>query len=78
MDPKTWRRMPCLVQRFRILNLGLQGVHSHLGDDARAHLTVLPAVERENRTLAPVAQTGVQGARFLGSVKNITSFPKRC
>ena len=25
---------------------------SHLGDDARAHLAVLPAVERENRTLA--------------------------
>jgi transposase InsO family protein len=31
---------------------GLQRVHSHLGDDTRAHLAVLSAVEREDRTLA--------------------------
>ena len=29
-----------------------QGVHSHLGYDARPNLTVLPAIERKNRTLA--------------------------
>ena len=36
-----------------------QGVHSHLGYDARAHLAVLSAVQRKNRTLAPITETGV-------------------
>src|SRR5271167_1401267 len=41
-----------LRQRAAVYRAGLQGVHSYLGDDARAHLAVLSAVERENRTLA--------------------------
>jgi putative transposase len=36
-----------LRQRTAVHRAGLQGVHSHLGDDARAHLAVLSAVERE-------------------------------
>ena len=46
----------------RLHRTGLQGVHSHLGDDARANLAVLSAVEREDRTLAQVAQAGVHPA----------------
>jgi hypothetical protein len=40
----------------------LQGVYSHLGDDACAHVAVLSAVEREDRTLAQIAQAGVHSA----------------
>ncbi|MGB8065159.1 MAG: DDE-type integrase/transposase/recombinase [Candidatus Sulfotelmatobacter sp.] len=41
-----------LRQRAPVHRPRLQGVHSHLGHDAGAHLAVLPAIERENRTLA--------------------------
>jgi transposase InsO family protein len=38
---------------------GLQGVHSHFGYDARPNFTLLPAIERQNRTLAQITQRGV-------------------
>ena len=45
--PRSDLRQWAAVHRAR-----LQGVHSYLGDDPCAHLAVLSAVERENRTLA--------------------------
>jgi hypothetical protein len=38
----------------------IEVVHSDLGNDARPHLAVLPAIEREDRALAQIAQRGVQ------------------
>jgi hypothetical protein len=40
-----------------------QGVHSNLGHDPRPNLAVLPAIEREDRALAQIAQRGVHPAR---------------
>src|SRR5215470_1117778 len=42
---------------------GLQGVYSALGHDARQDFTVLPSIERQNRTLAQIPQRGVHSAR---------------
>src|SRR6266705_2360833 len=53
-----------LRQRAAVHRAGFQGMHSYLGDDARAYLAVLPAVERKDRTLAQVAQTGVHPASY--------------
>ncbi len=39
-------------QRAAVHRSRLQGVHSHLGDDARAYLALLSAVEWQDRTLA--------------------------
>ena len=41
----------------------LKGVHSSLGHDARQDFTVLPSIERHNRTLAQITQRGVHSAR---------------
>jgi adenine-specific DNA-methyltransferase len=41
----------------------LQGVHSDLGNDARPNLAVLPAIEREDRALAQIAQRGMHPTR---------------
>src|SRR5271165_3530057 len=51
-----------LRQRTAVYRTRLQGVHSYLRHDARAHLAVLSAVERKNRTLAQIAQTGMHPA----------------
>ena len=51
-----------LRQRAAVHRQGLQGVHSDLGHDARQDLAVLPAIERENRALAQIAQRGVHPA----------------
>jgi len=42
---------------------GLQGVYSALGYDARQDFTVLPSIERQNRTMAQITQRGVHSAR---------------
>jgi hypothetical protein len=47
-----------LGQRPAVHRQGLQGVHSDLGNDARPNLAVLPAIEREDQALAPIAQKG--------------------
>src|SRR5271165_3610223 len=49
-------------QRAAVHRSRLQGVHSHLGDDARAYLALLSAVEWQDRTLAQVAQAGMYPA----------------
>jgi hypothetical protein len=45
-----------LRQRAAVHRPGLQGVHPHLGHDARANVTLLSAIERQNRALAQVAE----------------------
>src|SRR5712691_9214000 len=52
-----------LGQRAAVHCQGLQGVHSDLRHDSRPHLAVLPAIEREDRALAQIAQRGVHPAR---------------
>jgi len=42
---------------------GLQRVPMDLRNDTRPNLAVLPAIEREDRALAPIAQRGVHPAR---------------
>src|SRR5713226_5081188 len=41
----------------------LQGVHSHRGYDARADITLLPAIERQTGALAQIAKVGVHPTR---------------
>ena len=36
-----------------------QGVHPHFGYDARQNFTVSPSIERQNRALAQITQSGV-------------------
>src|SRR5580692_11542409 len=62
-----------LRQRPAVYRTGLQGVHSHLGDDTRAHLAVLSTVEWENRALAQVAQTGVHPAPDAAEAELLTA-----
>src|SRR5271165_951628 len=60
---RAWEKYPDdFRQRAAVHRSQLQGVHSYLGHDARAHLAVLSAVERKNRTLAPIAETGMHPA----------------
>ena len=40
----------------------ISGVHSHLGDDARAHFALLFAVELQDGTLAQIAKIQVHPA----------------
>src|SRR5207248_11387224 len=51
-----------LGQRPAVHREGLQGVHSDLRDDACPNLSVLPAIEREDRALAQIAERGVHPA----------------
>jgi hypothetical protein len=52
-----------LRQRAAIHRSRFQGVYSPLWHDARADLTLLPAVERQNRTLASIAERRVRPPR---------------
>src|SRR3954451_17294097 len=38
---------------------GTSAVHTNRGNDGRPNLAVLPALEREHRALAPIAQKGM-------------------
>ena len=49
-------------QQAAVHRQGLQGIHLHLGHDARENLAVLPTIERENRTLAQIAEKRVHPA----------------
>ena len=51
------------VLRTAVYRQGLQGVHPHFGHDARQDFTVLPSIERQNRTLAQIAERGVHPPR---------------
>ena len=46
-----------LRQRPAIHRAGFQGVHSHLGHDAREDVALLSAIERKDRALAQIAQS---------------------
>ena len=52
-----------LGQRPTIHRQGLQRVHSNLRHDARPDLAVLPAIEREDRTVVQIAEERVHPAR---------------
>src|SRR5271157_615422 len=58
--PEAKPRM--ISERAAVHRARLQGVHSYLRHDARAHLAVLSAVEWQDRTLAQVAQAGMYPA----------------
>ena len=51
-----------LRQRATVHCQRLQGVHSDLGHDSRQNVAVLSPIERENRTMAQIAQRGVHPA----------------
>ena len=52
-----------LRQRSAIHRAGFQRIHPNLGDDSRPDVALLSAIERKNRTLAQIAQSGVYSAR---------------
>ena len=51
-----------LRQRAAVHRPGLQGVHSHLGHDARPNLPLLSAIERQDGALAQIAEKRVHSA----------------
>jgi len=53
--PKGRTGLRHIGQRAAVRRQGLQGVHSDLGNDPRPDLSVLSAIEREDRALAQIA-----------------------
>jgi hypothetical protein len=63
---------PCSTGRNH--RQGLQGVHSHLGHEARQDFAVLAAIERQDRTPAQITQRGVHSPRHAAFARRCAAF----